>query len=162
MPGLARSMSDAERQGCPAGTTQPVRASQGWAVQSLKRLPRCREHRVGIVSDSSDITSLSQGYLLPQNVFTSPQTKASGIPRSSVKRPRPINLNLSFPMSKPALLVLLVEEELLLLPGMGGWWEGLLKTALQEAGEPWHLSQPSARQPFKVHCSVREVILYNL
>jgi hypothetical protein len=125
-------------------------------------LPMCREHRSGIVPDSSDITSLSQGCLLSQEVFTSPQTEASGIPRSNVKRPRPINLNLSFSMCKTATLVLPVGQGLFLLPVTRGWWKGLLKTVLQEAGGAWPLPQLSAKQPFKVHCSIREVILYNL
>lgn len=58
---------------------------------------------------------------LSQDIFTSPQTAAPGIgqwliPQSDVQSLRPTNRDLSFLMSETALVVLLVEDWLLLLP----------------------------------------------
>lgn len=50
-------------RGAQQETAQPICINiprEGQFIQSLKLLPRCREHRLGIVSDSSGVTSLSQ------------------------------------------------------------------------------------------------------
>lgn len=81
---------------------------------------------MGIVSDSSDITSLSQGCLLSQEVFTSPQTEASGI-QEVVSKGLGQQPESQFPYEKNSIASPAGREELLLRPVTGGQWKGLLK-----------------------------------